>query len=234
MTIELANKKIEAIVLDFDGTFYSANKELEAKIWGEARKKLITKILEFEGITSFTPEYFNQRLEEFIQEAQLNGWRVSFKKFGGTDEGFDEVISSVSVAEFLDFDQQLVDLLTELMSHVPVYIFTGSHRKRCWDALDVLVGDLINRFENSILAADDMEFGRKPVLAAYQEMVDRFALNPETTIFVDDQLVEVNSAAELGIMTFLIHETTNGEEAIGSHILINSLKKLLDHLVIKE
>ena len=79
-----------------------------------------------------------------------------------------------------------------------------------------------------------MHNATKPDLEAYQEMLERFALEPESTIFVDDQLAEVETAVSLGMITFLIQELNQGENEFSPHILINSLADLLDHLQIDD
>jgi FMN phosphatase YigB (HAD superfamily) len=71
-------------------------------------------------------------------------------------------------------------------------------------------------------------------LEAYQEMLERFALEPKSTIFVDDQLSEVETAASLGMITFLLQQASQGETQLGPHIVLKSLYDLLEHLKIED
>jgi FMN phosphatase YigB (HAD superfamily) len=114
-----------------------------------------------------------------------------------------------------------------------VHIFTGSTRERVFNALKVLIGNSSDQFiYDRVLAVDDMSQGTKPDPEAYQEMLERFNIEPESTIFVDDQLSEVETAASLGMITFLIQKQNLGETELPPHIVLNSLFDLLDHLEI--
>ncbi|MBU0974172.1 HAD-IA family hydrolase [Patescibacteria group bacterium] len=229
MAIKYKGREIEAIVLDFDGTFYS-NKKLELKIWTNARKKLVQILINKSVRVDIKLIDHEELLDKYIQLALEKGWENAFIEFGGDIDDFNQIIYAVTKAEFLKFNTVLSDFLQELLKYVPIYIFTGSSRKTVIDALQVLTGELWVSFADNLLASDDMKIAKKPHIAAYEEMLQVFGLDATKTIFVDDQEVEVDAAAKLGIITFLIRENVDKNASSSLHTLIGSLCELQNHL----
>lgn len=230
MSIKYKSKEINAIVLDFDGTFYS-NKELELKIWTNSRKKLTEKLILTSTKEKIRETSHEELLTKFVDLAIEIGWENAFTEFGGTATDFHQIADNVSKAEFLKFDQKLTNFLQFLHQHVSVYIFTGSNRKTVIDALKVLIKEQWVLFANNLLAVDDMKISIKPNIIAYKEMLDFFGLDAHKTIFVDDQEVEVNAAADLNIITFLIDEDNNRDTNSDLHTPISSLLELQNYLI---
>jgi FMN phosphatase YigB (HAD superfamily) len=236
MAVNLHGREVSAAVFDFDQTLYPCSGEAEELMWGGLRRKLVTDpdVLAKQGIVDPDEKTIKKLVKTYVKQAQEIGWKPSFLTMGGNEEAYLEITSSLSIADYLSYDQELVALLSLLMQHLPVHIFTGSTRKRVFDALEVLIGNLSEQFlYQRLLAVDDMKKGSKPDLAAYQEMLERFKLKPESTIFVDDQLSEVEAAASLGMITFLIRELGEEEQSVNPHIVINSVLDLTKHLEIK-
>ncbi len=231
MSIEIDGKNISAAVFDFNGTFYVPNKEFQKKVWKDARLRLVQKTFEAEGKTSVNGMVFGRRLQDFVDEALANGWRVTFKKYGGKDEEFDAIINDVNLAEYLQFDQQLADFIQELMKHVPVYLFSSSAMDRVFKALEAVVGELAYELENNILSGDKMKKARKPQRAAYEEMVERLAIKPQETVYVDNNWREADVAAELGFLTFLVDPELEG--IMNNHIVIKHLAEMKKYLALK-
>ncbi len=232
MSIEFDGQKVSAIVLDFNGTFYLTDKEFQKTVWKDARLRLVQKTFELEGKTSVNGMVFGSRLEDFVQEAIKEGWRVTFKKYGGTDAEFDEIINDVNLAEYLQFDQELAEFIAELMKHIPVYLFSSSEMERVFGALEAVIGELAKQLENQILSGDKMERARKPQPEAFQEMIEKLGVNPQETIYVDNSWKEADVAAELGFITFLVAPKV-GSSTMNSHVVLNRLAQLKDHIVFK-
>jgi HAD superfamily hydrolase (TIGR01509 family) len=233
MAISLHGREINAAVFDFDQTLYRRLGESEEEMWGDLRRKLVTNadVLLKQKIADPDEETITKLVKTYVEQAQEIGWKPSFEVMGGSEEAYFEITSSLSIADYLSYDLDLVKLLSSLMQHLPVHVFTGSVRKRVFDALEVLLGSLSEQFlYKRVLAVDDMKKGAKPDLSAYQEMLERFNLKPETSIFIDDQLSEVEAAASLGMITFLIQEQ---DKIIEPHIVINSVLDLTKYLEIK-
>ncbi|MBP7740957.1 HAD family hydrolase [Candidatus Woesebacteria bacterium] len=235
MTIKYKDKPINALVLDFDGTLYS-NEGIEEKIWTDARKKSIQKLIDTSSrveIKNMNPENL---LEMYIKLGNEIGWENTFVKLGGNAIDFHQVADKVTKAEFLKYDEELTNFIREMREIVPVKIFTGSTRETVIDALKVLVGDLWLPLSENLLATDDMKTASKPNKVAYEEMLSVFGFEPSKTIFVDDQEVDVDVAASLDLITFLIQgsKTNDGEVknsgADNPHVMISSVVELRNHL----
>ncbi len=229
MSIKYKNKDINAIVLDFDGTFYS-NKELELKIWSDARKKFIDKMISSSNRADIRATGHEELLTKFVEHSIEIGWENAFVEFGGAARDFHQIADNVTKAEFLKFDQKLTDFLQVLSQNVSVYIFTGSNRKTVIDAIGVLTKELWIPLSDNLLAVDDMKISNKPNIAAYEEMLDVFGIDATEIIFVDDQEVKVNAAANLNLITFLIDENADSAANFELHTPISSLVELQNHL----
>lgn len=232
MSIEFDGREISAVVLDFNGTFYVPDKEFQKTVWKDARLQLVQKTFEAEGKTSVNGMVFGRRLQDFVEESLEKGWRATFKRMGGTDDEFDTIINSVDLAKHLEFDQQLTDFIRELMKHVPVYLFSSSEMERVFSALEAVVGDLAHELKEKILSGDKMKGERKPKREAYEEMVERLGIDPETTIYADNNWREADMAWDLGMLTFLVHPEMQG--IMNDHVVINFLAQMREHLIIKE
>jgi len=226
MSVFYKGKEISSIVFDFDKTLYSADETLEEAIWGEARRKIVSMILEKEGVLNPSTETLENRLAAYLVEAKRIGWREAALAAGVNNEDFTKAITTVSKAEFLEYSPELVSLLQFLLDQVRLYIFTGSSRDSVLASLKVLIGELAKHFEDRLLAVDDMQSGQKPSKEAYLELVEKFQLEPEKTIFIDDRLEEVSTAMKLGMITFWI----GGQENVTAHVAIKTVLELTDHL----
>jgi len=232
MSIEFEGKRVDGVVLDFNGTFYIQNKEFQQKVWKDARLQLVQKTFEADGRPSPNGMEFGRRLQNFVEESLENGWRNTFKKYGGNNDDFDAIINGVPLAEYLEFDQEIVDFIRELMKHVPVHIFSSSHIDRILNGLEVIVGDLAIKMEDRILSGNKMKGLKKPNKSAFIEMMEQFELDPESTIYADNNWREADVAAELGMMTFLVDPNLEG--IMNNHIVINYLAQMREHLVFIE
>jgi FMN phosphatase YigB (HAD superfamily) len=232
MSIELDGKRIDNIVLDFNGTFYIPDKEFQKTVWKDARLQLVQKTFEADGDFSPNGIDFGRRLQDFVDESLKKGWRVTFKRHGGTDEDFDAIINNVHLAEFLQFDQELADFIKELMEHVPVYLFSSSEIERVFSGLEAVIGELAHELEDNILSGDKMEVARKPSPLAYKEMIEKLKINPESTIYADNNWREADAAAEMGLMTFLVDPNLKG--FMNDHLVINFLAQMREHLTFIE
>ncbi len=235
MPVSVNGHEVKAAVFDLDETLYKFPPEKQALIWLDLRRQLVTSALANRGISNPSEEMIEKTVATYIKQAKKLGWKHSFLALGGTEEDYPKITGSFSVAEYLSYDAALVELLNLLSNYFPVHIFTGSSRESAFEALEVLLGELSERFTSErMLTSDDMHDGTKPDPEAYQEMLKRFNLEPKSTIFVDDQLSEVETAASLGMITFLLQQESQGAIELPPHILINSLSDLLEHLKIED
>lgn len=235
MAVSVNGQEVKAAIFDLDETLYQFPPEKQALIWIDLRRQLVISALAGRGITNPSEEMIENTVATYIKQAKKLGWKHAYLALGGNEEDYPKITGSFSIAEYLSYDSALVELLNLLSNYFPVHIFTGSSRECAFEALEVLIGQLSDRFTSErMLTSDDMRRGTKPDLEAYQEMLERFALEPKSTIFVDDQLSEVETAASLGMITFLLQPESQGAIELPPHILINSLSDLLEHLKIED
>lgn len=225
----------EAVVLDMDNTLYRVPKEKIAKIWWPMRRLLIAYLLRVNDQLPVTRQVFLEKINEFAEKAEVDGWSTTFVEQGGDPVFFKEALKFVEVAHYLDYDVALVAFLKELMEWVPVYIFTGASREQALGVLEVLLGDLAEKLkeEDRILTVSDLGGDvSKPQAAAYQQMIDYFNLNPETTIYVDDHIKEVRTALIFGFLTFLLGENEQVEigDLAGLIAVLKSVFALREYL----
>lgn len=100
--------------------------------------------------------------------------------------------------------EKTVDLLRQLKKkkHLKVYALTN------WSAETFPIAyhqyDFLQWFEDIIVSG--REHVRKPFPEIFQLLCDRFQINPEESLFIDDNLRNVKAAAHFGFQT--IHFTT--------------------------
>jgi len=201
LTLKSTNSPITNIVFDFDNTLYYADADTQTKMWHQSRTKLVNLIIEKQHLS---PTVFDQLYAKLLETASQIGWSTAYVKLGGELNDYTSVIHQVSKADFVQSDHKLQSLICSLASHAKLHIFTGSSRHTVLEALDIILDQAASYFSDTLLASDDMCLAQKPDPAAYQEMLSVFNLNPATTLFIDDQLPEVNTAQSCGLHAFLI------------------------------
>jgi 2-haloacid dehalogenase len=67
--------------------------------------------------------------------------------------------------------------------------------------------DFLHWFDGRLVSGEEKT--RKPFPDIYQKLIDRFSINPEQAVFIDDNLRNVKAAAEQGLIS--LHFTTSDE-----------------------
>ena len=70
----------------------------------------------------------------------------------------------------------------------------------------------LNKFDGMIISGEDKLI--KPNLAIYQLAINRFDLDPETTVFIDDKLENVQAAKKKGFKIIHLIDPTKIKEQI--------------------
>lgn len=231
--------EVSKLVLDLDLTLYSDSEEMQEAIFGDARDKMTQKILEAEERNlnflhklirkAFRGYSFQERRRQFIQEAKVNGWGDTFTKSGGKMEDFAGFFreGDEKTLSHLQYNPDLARVLKKILNlGLEIYIFTGSGKQRAEDILDLVVGPIWKEF-SGILTSEDMQLAHKPSPLAYMEMLYEFGLNPAETIFVDDQVAELDAAYLVGLNTILKSEEPEpGDIEQQTHLWIDSILTL--------
>lgn len=74
--------------------------------------------------------------------------------------------------------------------------------------------EFLHWFDGRVVSGEEKM--RKPFREFYQLILDRFELTPQETLFIDDNLRNVQAAEELGIKTIRFHSASQLKEALKS------------------
>jgi len=101
----------------------------------------------------------------------------------------------------IDFSVLKVDkMLNEAISRLPgnKYIYTNASTDYAEDVLSRI--GLSSHFKD-IFDIHDAEFLPKPDMRSYHKMIDKFAIDPKSSVMIEDIAGNLNPAAELGMTT---------------------------------
>ncbi len=116
-----------------------------------------------------------------------------------------------------DANHGSVDLLRRVKkTTLPVYALTNwSHEK-----FPIARGrfDFLNWFDGIVVSGEEKL--KKPDLAIYQVMLERYRLEPQHTLFIDDSLANVEAARQLGIQAIHFHNAIQLEQALQEYRVI--------------
>jgi 2-haloacid dehalogenase len=149
-------------------------------------------------------------MERFLTELDLIAWNVANHDSGARP--LDESVADLAarhphyaeeLAAWSDRYHEMVggpipgsiEILAELAGRVPLYLLSNAPRepierlRRDWPFFAWFDGQVISAEERLI----------KPDPRLYQVLLDRYDLVAETTVFIDDMVVNVDAARQLGI-----------------------------------
>ena len=186
------------------------------------------------------PKYFfkdvildPKKLEFFLTHICNNAWNIQQDAGRTIDEAENEII-----LKFPNYKKQIkmyysnhrrmikgvfldsIEVLNQLKS-ANYYCYVLSN----WSA-ETFKGmkdeyDFLNQFDGMIISGEDKLI--KPNSAIYQLAINRFDLDPETTVFIDDKLENVQAAKKNGFKIIHLIDPTKIKEEI-NFFLENKLK----------
>lgn len=199
-------EKIETIILDLGGVLLN--------ISFEATEKAFESI----GVTNFH-QYFSQYKASPLFE-QLETGIVSeqeffhyFRKETGLDVD-DEAITKAWNAMLLDFPQERINWLRSLENRYRVFLFSNTNSIH-HEAFQLKFSaefpgkpfDL--HFEKAYYS--HLLGKRKPYVDAFEALIKDAAINPATTLFIDDTKTNIEGAQQVGMKGIFL---TNGETVL--------------------
>ena len=204
MVFELGD--VDTWIFDLDNTLYPASSNLFARV-----SKRMT--------------YFIQKEFQLEEEPARDLQRRMFRKYGTTMRGL-MTEYDMDAEEFLHFvhdidvsdmnkDLELAELLSKLPGRRLIYT-NGSvpHAKRITGQLGIehLFEDIFD-----IVAS---RFVPKPAPEPYDEMINKFKVDPKRSLMVEDMAKNLRPAADLGMITvWLRHgKDWSSEDSVGGHI----------------
>jgi putative hydrolase of the HAD superfamily len=204
MVFELGD--VDTWIFDLDNTLYPASSNLFARV-----SKRMT--------------YFIQKEFQLEEEPARDLQRKMFRKYGTTmrglmteyDMGAEEFLHFVHDIDVSDMnkDPELAELLSKLPGRRLIYT-NGSvpHAKRITGQLGIehLFEDIFD-----IVAS---RFVPKPAPEPYDEMINKFKVDPKRSLMVEDMAKNLRPAADLGMITVWLRHSKDwsSEDSVGGHI----------------
>jgi putative hydrolase of the HAD superfamily len=173
-------------------------------------------------------QYMVERLN--IRPAEVTGMRDNFLKTFGTTLNALRRFYSVDPDKYLDFVHDLplqlhlqyepeLDRMLQRMEMRKI-IFTNADAKHARRVLSLL--GILRHFE-SIIDIHLLDFVNKPSRRAYFTALNYASARPEECILIEDSIVNIIPAAELGMTTVLVRE---GSPTHGAHHHISRITEL--------
>ncbi len=187
---------------------------LFSSLWSSMKNIIfdVGKVLIQWDVRPFFYKIFNDhdKVETFLKDVDFFNWNLELDRGLSFLDGVKDhsVMFPQYAHAFKAFNERwpetvpgpiagTVDILSQLKAkNVPLYAITNfSHEK--WPIACEMFPYLGNSFIDTIVSGEHKMI--KPNPAIYQLLLDRNQLKPEDCIFIDDTLVNVNAAIELGI-----------------------------------
>jgi 2-haloacid dehalogenase len=92
-----------------------------------------------------------------------------------------------------------VEILRKLKERGKYKLLALTNWNACLFEIALVRYDFLHWFDGRVVSG--MERTRKPFLEFYKILLERYDVNPEEAIFIDDNLRNINAAAELGMFT---------------------------------
>ncbi|MCX6729026.1 MAG: HAD hydrolase-like protein [Candidatus Saccharibacteria bacterium] len=192
-TKKAQDKRMEAIIFDFDGTLYPSTAGIESQIVSRyqmcAEKRLA---LPKNEVLSLLRRY----REEYRSSV------LGLQEHHGIDpfEFYNELYDGLDISTIVP-KPRLKDVLTALSKVVPLYILSNSNRSFVLRGLNHLgMQDLIK----NVFTVEDNNFIRKPHKEVYIATVNRLGISAETIWMFDDIPSSLQTAKNVGFTTVLV------------------------------
>ena len=183
-------KKIKYWLFDLDNTLYSG----DTKVFDQVDKKM----------SSFISEKLNVSLEDAkkIQKNYFHEYNTTLngmiKNHNINAEEFLEFVHDVDLS-FLEKNQDLQNELTNLIGKK--YIFTNGSKAH---ASNVTKRIGIENLFDGVFDIVDSDFIPKPSIKPYKKIIQKYDIDPEYCIFIEDIARNLKPAYELGMKTVWI------------------------------
>jgi putative hydrolase of the HAD superfamily len=183
-------KKIKYWLFDLDNTLYSG----DTKVFDQVDKKM----------SSFISEKLNVSLEDAkkIQKNYFHEYNTTLngmiKNHNINAEEFLEFVHDVDL-NFLEKNQNLQNELTNLVGKK--YIFTNGSKAHASNVTKRI--GIENLFEG-VFDIVDSDFIPKPSIEPYKKIIQKYGIDPEYCIFIEDIARNLKPAYELGMKTVWI------------------------------
>ena len=212
-------KKIKFWLFDLDNTLYSGDTkvfdQVDKKMSFFISKKLNVNINEAKKIQKSYFHEYNTTLNGMIKNHNIDA------------EEFLEFVHNVDL-NFLKKDLDLKNELNDLIGKK--YIFTNGSRAH---ASNVTKKIGIENMFDGVFDIVDAEFIPKPSIEPYKKIIQKYGIDPEYCIFIEDIARNLKPAYELGMKTVWIENNEPWAAEFSNESFINYKTNNLSHFLRK-
>ena len=185
--------KKPAIILDFGAVILNINFQKTIDAFADL------------GVPAFQDIFSKQQQNHFMQEFEMgNATADEFRRFiqGATDRSVtSQQIDDAWNALLLDYPDQRIELLQQLSKTYPLYLLSNTnsiHHNQFQANFGNQFGFELDALFIKAYYSHEMR-DRKPNTSCYQQVLAEQQLTAHETIFIDDTLINVEAANQLGI-----------------------------------
>ena len=193
-------KTLQCIFFDLDNTLYPRSCGLMRTIGERINLYMIERL----GIQ---PADVSRMRDDFLRSfgTTLNALR----RFYDVDpDEYLDFVHDIPISRYLQYEPELDQMLERMQTRK--IVFTNADAKHARRVLSRL--GILRHFE-SIIDIHLLDFVNKPARRAYFTALDFASVRPEVCLLVEDSLVNVIPAKELGMTTVLVGEETHSHGA---------------------
>jgi putative hydrolase of the HAD superfamily len=203
-------KNLKCALFDLDNTLYPH----ACGLWDEIGNRINLYMIER---LQMDPQEVSQRREEFLKAfgTTLNALR---RYYSVDPDEFLDFVHDIPLEQYLQQDPDLDRMLERLRFRKT--IFTNADAKHARRVLSRL--GIKHHFE-SIIDIHQLEFVNKPDRRSYLRALEFASARPEECVLIEDSLVNINAARELGITTVMVG---GGPESDGADFHIGRITDL--------
>ena len=195
-------KEIKNIVFDLGGVIINIDPAMTAAAFSEITGKSLDEINERIKI-------FNLYYRYEVGELDDEGFRTLIRDFIGAPIE-DKSINKAWNALLLDIPVERIKIIKKLKGNYRLFLLSNTnsiHFKEVENILLATTGDSFYNLFEKVYLSYEMELC-KPDKEIYQYVLRDMNLNPHETLFIDDNLKNVEAASELGIKTVHLEPPT--------------------------
>lgn len=211
--------KIKNIIFDFGGVILDIDPQLTieafAKLGFNDFEKVMTPEFKDDIIGKFergilTPEIFRKKLKDFL------GIKV-------TDQKLDDAWNSL----LFDIPGERIKIIEKVKDNYNIFLLSNSNEIH----YDLFVRDLQLRFGyrefdelfHKAYFSFDLHL-LKPDPDIYEFVINQHGLNPAETLFIDDNMDNIEAAKKVGLLTYKLEKPTRIRDIFKNGTLIEDLK----------
>ena len=203
-------KNLRCVLFDLDNTLYPRSSGLMQAIGHRINQYMIDRL-------NFAPEDVVARRDDFLRKfgTTLNALRRFYEV--DPDEYLDYV-HDIALSNHIQYEPELDQMLERMKMNK--IIFTNADAKHARRVLRRL--GIIRHFE-SIIDIHMLDFVNKPDRRAYLKAMDFASVQPEECILVEDSMVNILPAVQLGMTTVYVGDRPRTD---GAHFHISRAAEL--------